>query len=83
MNESAGSNQRIEEYLRDLGWKETNQGFIAENLFVYFNSRFKQWRLRDLSAMRPEDLTSINNPMTEEDKVSFKRICSQFYNSDY
>ena len=54
-------------------WKEIPNGFVCDNLKIYYNKKFKEWRIT-ATQFKGMDIDEINYPF---DEVEFSKICRQ------
>ncbi|WP_438423112.1 hypothetical protein [Aquimarina macrocephali] len=73
--------KELKDFLIKNNWKETDLGFVADNLLVYYRKDFKEWRLKDMNKFTNMDITSIDLPFSEKEKQRFRIICSNSHKS--
>lgn len=71
----------LRKYLIENNWVETDNGFEADNLLIYFRGDFKEWRLKDVNVLSNMDIMSINIPFDENEKLILKKQCSIHHKS--
>jgi hypothetical protein len=55
-------------------WIETKDAFITDNLQIYYNENFNNWRLKDTTLPSSTDLTIIIIPLKNEEIRRIKQF---------
>lgn len=67
-------------------WKREENGLRAGNILIYYNEKFKEWRIKDTSmtgSYSMMDISSIEYPFTDLEIARIKSIASNYHKSQY
>lgn len=65
-------------------WKRGEMTLSAGNILIYYNKKFEEWRVKDVTMTGSYglmDITSIVYPFTDLEISRIKSIASNYYNS--